>query len=48
MGLPEGHITDVDRLSINEMLKLVGNGVVPQQAEYAVRELLTHLEAAVL
>lgn len=39
MGLPEGHITDVPGLPINEQLKLVGNGVVPQQAERAIRHL---------
>jgi DNA (cytosine-5)-methyltransferase 1 len=43
MGLPEGHITDVPDLSINEQLKLVGNGVVPQQAEHAIRWLLGQL-----
>lgn len=40
MGLPEGHISNVPGLSINEQLKLVGNGVVPQQAERAIRWLL--------
>jgi DNA (cytosine-5)-methyltransferase 1 len=39
MGLPEGWITDVG-LSRNEELKACGNGVVPQQAELALRMLL--------
>jgi hypothetical protein len=39
MGLPIGHVTDVPGLSINERLKLLGNGVVPRQAEYALRQL---------
>jgi len=39
MGLPEGWITDVG-LTRNEELKLAGNGVVPQQAELALKILL--------
>lgn len=39
MGLPEGWITDAG-LTRNEELKACGNGVVPQQAEYALRILL--------
>ena len=39
MGLPEGWITDAG-LSRNEELKACGNGVVPQQAELALRHLL--------
>ena len=39
MGLPEGWITDVG-LKRNEELKACGNGVVPQQAELALRILL--------
>lgn len=39
MGLPDGWITDVG-LSRNEELKACGNGVVPQQAELALRILL--------
>lgn len=39
MGLPEGWITDVG-LSRNDELKACGNGVVPQQAELALRHLL--------
>lgn len=39
MGLPDGWITGVG-LSRNEALKACGNGVVPQQAELALRLLL--------
>jgi DNA (cytosine-5)-methyltransferase 1 len=39
MGLPEGWITDAG-LTRNEELKACGNGVVPQQAELALRILL--------
>jgi hypothetical protein len=41
MGLPAGHVTDVPTLTRNEMLKMLGNGVVPQQAAEAVRWLLS-------
>lgn len=44
MGLPEGWITDVG-LSRNEELKACGNGVVPQQAELALRMLLEGISA---
>ena len=43
MGVPEGWITDVG-LSRNEELKACGNGVVPQQAELALRSLLEGLQ----
>ncbi len=39
MGLPSGWITEVG-LSRNDELKACGNGVVPQQAELALRALL--------
>lgn len=39
MGLPKGWVTDTG-LSRAQQLKMLGNGVVPQQAEYAL-ELLT-------
>jgi DNA (cytosine-5)-methyltransferase 1 len=39
MGLPDGWVTDLD-LSRNDMLRALGNGVVPQQAAAAVRALL--------
>lgn len=42
MGIP-GRITSVMGLSINEQLKLAGNGVVPQQAEHAIRGNLSRL-----
>jgi len=41
MGLPAGHVTDPDLgLTRVEMLKLCGNGVVPQQAKLALQILL--------
>jgi DNA (cytosine-5)-methyltransferase 1 len=43
MGLPEGHITAVPGLTANQQLKLCGNGVVPQQAEHAIRAMTAHL-----
>jgi hypothetical protein len=39
MGLPNGWITDCG-LTRNEELKACGNGVVPQQAELALKQLL--------
>jgi DNA (cytosine-5)-methyltransferase 1 len=43
MGLPDGWITDCG-LSRNEELKAAGNGVVPQQAELALRILLEGID----
>lgn len=43
MGVPEGWITDCG-LSRNEELKACGNGVVPQQAELALRMLLDGID----
>jgi site-specific DNA-cytosine methylase len=40
MGLPDGWVTGVPGLSRNAQLKALGNGVVPQQAELALRLLL--------
>ena len=45
MGLPVGHVTNVPGLSRNEMLKILGNGCVPQQATEAVRWLIARQEA---
>jgi len=39
MGIPAGHVTDV-KISRNDMLKALGNGVVPQQAAEATRRFL--------
>lgn len=39
MGLPAGWVTAVAGISRNAMLKMLGNGVVPQQAEAALYEL---------
>lgn len=45
MGLPAGHVTDVPGLTRTAQLKALGNGVVPQQAEAAIR-LLHHRATA--
>lgn len=37
MGLPEGWVCNVPGLSYREQLHLLGNGVVPRQAELAIR-----------
>ena len=43
MGLPVGWITDLD-LSRAQQLKILGNGVVPQQAYYALTQLCTPVD----
>lgn len=45
MGLPEGHVTG-HGLKPAACLKMLGNGVVPQQAEMALRMLLAGEVAA--
>ncbi|MDQ0102331.1 rRNA processing protein Krr1/Pno1 [Paenarthrobacter nicotinovorans] len=41
MGIPEGWVTDpAIGISRNEQLKACGNGVVPQQAMAALRDML--------
>ncbi|GAA2137863.1 hypothetical protein GCM10009760_18730 [Kitasatospora kazusensis] len=40
MGLPDGHVTGVPGLGRPAQLHALGNGVVPQQAAYALRLLL--------
>ena len=38
MGLDPGHVTDPEiGLTRNQQLKALGNGVLPQQAAYALR-----------
>lgn len=44
-GLPAGHVTDVEGLSRNDMLRILGNGVVPQQAARALRLLVARRAA---
>jgi DNA (cytosine-5)-methyltransferase 1 len=46
MGLPAGWVTDVPDITRNEALKALGNGVVPQQAEAAIRWLLARVAVA--
>ena len=36
MGLPDGWVTDTPELSVRDQLKILGNGVVPQQAAHAI------------
>lgn len=45
MGLPLGHVTGVPGLSRSAQLRLLGNGVVPVQAEVALHLLLDRLDA---
>ena len=40
MMLPEGWVTDVTGLTRNELLKMLGNGVVPAQCAAALRAFL--------
>lgn len=44
MGLPMGHVTSVPGLSRTAQLRALGNGVVPQQAAYALRILADRAE----
>lgn len=43
MGLPNGWVTDLE-LSRAQQLKILGNGVVPQQAYYAIQYLCTSVD----
>jgi DNA (cytosine-5)-methyltransferase 1 len=43
-GLPPGHVTQVPDLGRQGQLKAIGNGVVPQQGELALRLLLDRLD----
>lgn len=40
MGLPDGWVTDVPSITVDQQFKALGNGVVPQQAKAALRFLL--------
>src|SRR3954468_10640443 len=44
MGLPQGWVTGVD-ISRSQMLRILGNGVVPQQAAYAVGSIVARAAA---
>lgn len=46
MGLPAGWVTDVPGITRNEALRALGNGVVPQQAAAALREMFSWEAAA--
>jgi DNA (cytosine-5)-methyltransferase 1 len=43
MGLPLGHVTGHE-LSTAQCLKMLGNGVVPQQANYAITQLFERIQ----
>ncbi|TDB71688.1 DNA cytosine methyltransferase [Actinomadura sp. KC216] len=45
MGLPAGHVTAVPGLTRNQMLKALGNGVLPRQGAAALAALLARLTA---
>lgn len=45
MGWPAGWATDVEGISRNDKLRIIGNGVAPQQA-YAALQFLLSIEAA--
>lgn len=48
MGWPAGWVTDVPGISRREALRILGNGVVPQQAAAALADLLWHREALLM
>lgn len=43
MGLPPGHVTDVPGIARGKQIQILGNGVVPQQAEAALRMILQRI-----
>jgi DNA (cytosine-5)-methyltransferase 1 len=45
MGLPKGWVTDLD-ISRAQQLKMLGNGVVPQQAYFALEQLFAFVDAS--
>jgi DNA (cytosine-5)-methyltransferase 1 len=40
MNLPDGWVTDVPQVDRSAQIKALGNGVVPQQAMAALRDML--------
>ena len=46
MGLPEGHVTDLD-LSYESKMRVLGNGVVPLQATHAIKFLLKNIQGEI-
>jgi DNA (cytosine-5)-methyltransferase 1 len=40
MGLPDGWVTDTPEITRSQALKILGNGVVPQQAAHAYSALI--------
>ena len=47
MGLPAGHVTGVPGLTRKQVLRALGNGVVPLQCEAALRHLLALIDQEV-
>lgn len=47
MGLPAGWVTDIPGITHNDQLRMLGNGVVPQQAMAALSYLLAAADQAV-
>lgn len=43
MGLPEGWICDTPGITRRDAIKAAGNGVVPQQATAALRDMIDHI-----
>lgn len=48
MGLAEGRVTDVPGLTRAQMLRALGNGVMPQQGTAALHILRDRMRAALL
>lgn len=46
MGIPEGFVTAVPGLSRSAQFRILGNGVVPQQAAAALAVLFDRMESA--
>lgn len=47
LGYPQGWVTDTPTIRRTVMLRLLGNSVQSQQAEYALRLLLERIETGV-
>lgn len=45
MGIDAGWVTEVPGISRSQQLRIIGNGVVPAAAAYALRELLHRITA---
>jgi DNA (cytosine-5)-methyltransferase 1 len=47
MGWPDGWATGVPGLSRNDMIRVMGNGIVPQQASVAVHHLWAYYRSLI-